>query len=77
MEVPDDWFWIRTVGAPRKGDPRDGELHRMGSLPEFFNLEPWDDDPSGEEARYYRASEEPEVDDTGRQVWRFDFRPAP
>ena len=49
----------------------------MGSLPEFFDLEPWDDDPSGEEARYYRASEEPEVDDTGRQVWRFDFRPAP
>jgi hypothetical protein len=21
------WFWIRTVGAPRDGDPRDGELH--------------------------------------------------
>ena len=19
------WFWIRTVGAPRNGDPRDGE----------------------------------------------------
>jgi hypothetical protein len=22
------WFWIRTVGAPRDGDPRDGELHQ-------------------------------------------------
>jgi len=22
------WFWIRIVGAPRDGDPRDGELHR-------------------------------------------------
>ena len=21
------WFWIRTVGAPREGGPRDGELH--------------------------------------------------
>jgi hypothetical protein len=22
------WFWIRTVGAPRDGDPGDGELHQ-------------------------------------------------
>src|SRR6185312_11188947 len=22
------WFWTRTVGAPRDGDPRDGELHQ-------------------------------------------------
>jgi hypothetical protein len=22
------WFWIRTVGAPRDGAPRDGELHQ-------------------------------------------------
>jgi hypothetical protein len=26
------WFWIRTVGAPRDADPRDGELHQ--STPE-------------------------------------------
>jgi hypothetical protein len=22
------WFWSRTVGAPRDGDPRDGELRQ-------------------------------------------------
>ena len=22
------WFWIRTVGVPRDGDPRGGELHQ-------------------------------------------------
>src|ERR1700730_15261081 len=22
------WFWIRSVGAPRDGDPRDGGLHQ-------------------------------------------------
>jgi hypothetical protein len=22
------WCWIRTVGAPRDGDPRGGELHQ-------------------------------------------------
>ena len=22
------WFWIRTVGAPRDGDPRGGESRR-------------------------------------------------
>jgi len=25
------WFWIRTVGAPRDGDPRDGELAPVDS----------------------------------------------
>jgi hypothetical protein len=26
--VTEGWFWIRTVGAPRDGAPRDGELHQ-------------------------------------------------
>ena len=60
MPVPDESFWIRTVGAPIAGDPRDGELHQVfgGTLPPTFDLEPWDDDPDAEDARYVLAPDQ-------------------
>ena len=27
-EDTEGWFWMRTVGAPQDGDPRDGELRQ-------------------------------------------------
>jgi hypothetical protein len=74
MDVPDTWFWIRTVGAPREGDPRDGELHRMSSLPDHFDLEPWEHDSDGEVARYVPAASRPDVDEMGRSIWRYAFQ---
>lgn len=70
-------FWIKTVGAPRSGDPRDGELHQtFGPLVEQFDLEPWDDDTgSSEDAHYVRSSAPPNLDDEGRLVWTSEYRP--
>lgn len=73
VEGPSDWFWMRIEGAPPKGDPRDGELHRTRTLVESLYLEPWEGDVGGEDARYVGDSDEPEIDDEGRPVWRYAF----
>ena len=76
----DDLHWVRTVGAPEPHDPRDGELHQLfGPLPDHLDLEPWDDDPGEESAeghvRYVRSDRAPLVDDDGRTIWLYEFRP--
>jgi hypothetical protein len=64
------------VGAPRPGDPRDGALHQFFSrLPDAFDLEPSDDDPEGEDARYVKDTSSPPSMEDGRQVWRFVYQP--
>jgi hypothetical protein len=68
--------WGRTVGAPAPGDPRDGELHQfLGPLPTAFDLEPWDDDTDGTDAHYVREDGPPSIEDDGRTVWRYIYRP--
>ena len=65
MDVSTDgWFWVRRVGAPRKGDPRDGELHRVMTLADSFYLEPRENDLGGEDARYVRDYDRPRATDT-------------
>jgi hypothetical protein len=78
----EDVFWVRTVGAPSADDPRDGELHRFTfRLPERFDLEPWDEDDDSDEtdvsrsARYVRSDQPPSVDEEGRTVWLYEYRP--
>jgi len=66
---------MRTIGAPREGDPRDGELHQALSLEDEWDLEPWDDDPDGEDAHYVRAPGDPEIDEPGRVIWRYIYQP--
>lgn len=75
MEGAETGYWIRTVGAQHEGDPRDGELHRMTRLPDAFDLEPLDSDLNGEDAHYVRVADQPDVDEVGRQIWRFNFCP--
>jgi hypothetical protein len=66
---------VKTVGAPRAGDPRDGELHEFfGPLKDHFDLEPWDDDSRDEDARYYKQAGPPEFDENGRAVWLYVYR---
>ena len=70
-------YWVRTIGAPRLGDPRDGELHQFfGRLRDAFDLEPRDDDPDGEDAHYVR---DPllsgPIEEDGRLVWIFTYQP--
>lgn len=80
MSSSDEWHWVKTVGAPEPGDPRDGELHQLyGELPDHFDLEPWDEDPNKDEAsdrdaRYFKKAAPPVVDDEGRLVWLYEFR---
>jgi hypothetical protein len=75
--VTGDAYWIMTVGAPIPGDPRDGELHQcFGSLPDHFDLEPWEEVPGAVDARYVRAAGPPVIDEQGRTVWVYEFRPA-
>ena len=90
MRLPDFW-WMRTVGAPTEGDPRDGELHQVWSteLPAHSDLESWDAEQYGEwdesepydpaiagDARYWRnPAEPPGVHDDGRPVWTYHFVP--
>jgi hypothetical protein len=70
-------YWVRTVGAPRRGDPRDGELHQFfGSLRDAFYLESADDDPNGEDARYVRDRSSAPVEEDGRAVWIFTYQPG-
>jgi hypothetical protein len=70
-------YWIRTVGGPRPGDPRDGELHQFfGELPDDFDLEPWDDDPEGVDAHYVKDTASPSVMEEGRRIWRFVYQPS-
>ena len=70
-------YWVRTVGAPRLGDPRDGELHQfLGPLRPAFYLEPADDDPSGEDARYVLDPATAPVEEDGRVVWTFTYEPS-
>ena len=72
-----DIHWIRTVGAPSPGDPRDGELHQFsGALPEHFDLEPWDDASQTGDAHYVRSTDPPVTDDEGRTVWIFEYKPG-
>jgi len=72
----DSLHWVRTVGAPRPGDPRDGELHQFYKLPEAFDLEPWDVDPEGVDAHYVKdPASAPAVED-GREVWRYVYDPS-
>ncbi len=75
----DEAHWVRTVGAPRQGDPRDGELHQLfGPLPDFFDLEPCDEqDESAEDyVRYFRSdASSPITDAEGRTVWIYESRP--
>ncbi len=68
--------WVRTIGAPTAGDPRDGELHQVfGALPDHFDLEPWDEEElAGGDVRYFRADAPPIVDQEGRTVWRYEYR---
>jgi len=40
------------------------------------NLEPWDDDPDGVDARYIRESTEPEIDDEGREDLALRIQPT-
>ncbi len=77
MSYPDDYLWVRTVGAPATGDRRDGELHQiLGPLPDAFDLEPWDDDVRGEGyAHYVLATDPPVPDEEGRMVWSYEYRP--
>jgi hypothetical protein len=71
-----DAYWARSVGGPRSGDPRDGELHQfLGRLPDAFDLEPWDDDLDGVEAHYVRDTSAPPETDEGRLVWKFIYSP--
>lgn len=68
--------WVRSVGGPRPGDPRDGELHRFsGRLPDEFDLEPWDADADGLDAHYVRDTTSPPVMEEGRRIWRFVYQP--
>ena len=72
MDLP---FWMRTVGAPRAGDPRDGELHQGLSLEEHWDLESWDEEID-DDARYWRnPAEPPEVDSEGREIWLYHYVP--
>jgi hypothetical protein len=41
------------------------------TLDDERDLEPCDDDPDGVDARYLRASGEPEIDDEGREIWLY------
>jgi hypothetical protein len=76
-DSPGESYWVRTVGAPRPGDPRDGELHQFfGVLRDAFYLEPADDYRSGEDARYVRDPSSAPVDDDGRLVWIFTYEPS-
>jgi hypothetical protein len=68
--------WIRTIGAPTPGDPRDGELHEcLGKLRVHFDLEPWDES-SDDDVRYFRSDVPPVVDEQGRTVWIYEYRPT-
>jgi hypothetical protein len=78
--VPDDLerdvTWVRTVGAPTPDDPRDGELHQFpGPPPAAFDLEPWDEDAGGMDAHYVRDEGPPFMDEDGRTIWRYVYRP--
>lgn len=68
--------WVRTVGAPRPGDPRDGEVHQLfGTLPDAFDLEPWDGDSDGVDAHYVQDQTSPPVEEDGRTVWQYIYAP--
>ena len=70
-----NWYWLKTIGAPRSGDPRDGSLHRSISLADKFDLESWDD-AADDDARYCRnPAELPEADSEGREIWRYYYTP--
>ena len=45
------------------------------ALEDEWDLEPWDDDPDGVDARYIRESSEPEIDDEGREIWLYVYSP--
>lgn len=78
--VADDVFhWAKTVGAPRPEDRRDGELHKVfGETPApHFDLEPWDDDPDGIDARYVLSAGGQIIDERGRSVWVYTYDPLP
>jgi hypothetical protein len=77
MPPTSDFHWIKTVGAPRAGDSRDGELHQVPGpgLPTHFDLEPWEDDPHGADARYVLAAGEAVIDAEGREVWTYTYSP--
>lgn len=76
-EAHSDSYWVRTIGGPRPGDPRDGELHQFfGKLRDVFYLEPVEDDPTGEDARYVRDPTSAPVEEDGRLVWIFTYQPS-
>ena len=61
--------WIRTVGAPTPGDPRDGELHQIrGPLPSHFDLEPWEETSAEGDVRYHRTEDAPVVDENNHTL---------
>lgn len=66
-------YWVRTLGGPRPGDPRDGELHQFfGPLRDQFDLEPPVD---GADARYVRDTDTPPVEEDGRTIWIYRYQP--
>ena len=72
-DLPDqEAHWVRTVGGPRPGDPRDGELHQFfGRLRDHFDLESWDD--QGDDPRYVRDAITPCVEEDGRTIWIYRY----
>lgn len=66
--------WLRTVGGPRPGDQRDGELHQFfGDLPDHFDLESWDDE-ADDDARYVRDPGAQPTEEDGRTVWNYHYQ---
>jgi hypothetical protein len=67
--------WVKTVGAAEPGDPRDGELHQLfGEPPDHFDVQ-LGDESAGDFVRYIRSDSASIVDDGGRTVWIYEFRP--
>ena len=47
----------------------------MGKLRVHFDLEPWDE-ASDDDVRYFRSDVPPVVDEQGRTVWIYEYRPT-
>jgi hypothetical protein len=76
--------WIRTLGGPLPGDPRDGELHtHLGPPDGAFDLEAWREDPdesgvelaNDDDAHYLLQNGPPEIGPDGRVVWLYRYEP--
>jgi hypothetical protein len=51
----------------------------VSEMPEYFDLEPWDEDPDSEDpaqgdARYFKVDAPPVRDQEGRLIWLYEYR---